>query len=295
MARILKTGLAGLIVLSALACTQQARAGTHPSVSRGAMCVGRRLQSGVGMRRAGLHQADRRRNRRDRRSPGRRFGPRKRWLAQRRLQLAGGRVFLTPDECATWTQISSADSDIDVLSIVRWNSNLPAGTVGGIYKSPDYGSTWTASSSGIPASAVMTKETIDAQQHRSKNQPPSAGRREFLRSLGAAALAGMMDPFKFARAAITPGQKAIHVTDLCTATITGLSSNCTLIRLDTDKGISGYGECGCEDTSALSALCALRPTILGMDPTRVDKVFNAIKNDCDPFDPDNQKLTSRKT
>ena len=99
------------------------------------------------------------------------------------------------------------------------------------------------------------------------------GRREFLRTLGAstvgaAGLAGM-GPFHFARAAITPGEKGIYITDLCTATLTGLNSNCTIIRIDTNKGISGYGECRCEDTSALTELRGLKSTVLGMNPTQI--------------------------
>jgi L-alanine-DL-glutamate epimerase-like enolase superfamily enzyme len=133
-----------------------------------------------------------------------------------------------------------------------------------------------------------------------RNTKTSIGRRDFLRTLGAAGvgaagLAGIMDPFKLARAAITPGQKGLYITDLCTATIAGLNSNCTIIRLDTNKGISGYGEARCEDSNALSELRALKPTILGMNPTQVDKVFAAIKNYGDPFTPANQKLTVRKT
>ena len=62
---------------------------------------------------------------------------------------------------------------------------------------------------------------------------------------------GIMGPFDFARAAITPGEKGIYITDLRTATITGLNGNATIIRLDTNKGISGYGEAGVK-TPALS-------------------------------------------
>ena len=121
-----------------------------------------------------------------------------------------------------------------------------------------------------------------------RNSPSAMGRRQFLRTLGAgtvgaAGLAGVLSPFRFARAAITPGQKGLYITDLCTATITGLNSNCTIIRLDTNKGISGYGECRCEDTNSIAELRALKPTILGMNPTQVDKVFNAIKNYGTPF------------
>jgi L-alanine-DL-glutamate epimerase-like enolase superfamily enzyme len=114
------------------------------------------------------------------------------------------------------------------------------------------------------------------------------GRRAFLRTLGvatagAAGLTGVMGPFRSARAEIKPGQKGIYITDLRTATITGLNSNCTIIRLDTNQGISGYGECRCEDTNSISELRGLKSTILGMNPTQVDKVFDAIKNYGNPF------------
>jgi L-alanine-DL-glutamate epimerase-like enolase superfamily enzyme len=135
---------------------------------------------------------------------------------------------------------------------------------------------------------------------RAARRPSAMGRRDFLRtvgaaSVGAAGLAAVSDPFKFARAAITPGEKGIYITDLCTATIKGLNNNCTIIRLDTNKGISGYGECRCEDTSSMNALRALKPTILGMNPTQVEKVFNAIKTYGDPFGTSNRNLIPRKT
>jgi L-alanine-DL-glutamate epimerase-like enolase superfamily enzyme len=110
--------------------------------------------------------------------------------------------------------------------------------------------------------------------------PSSMGRREFLRRLGAtvgaAGIAGIMSPFDFARAAITPGEKGIYITDLCTTTISGLNSSAIIVRLDTNKGISGYGECRCEDTNTMRELRTLKPYILGMNPTQVDKVFNVI-------------------
>jgi L-alanine-DL-glutamate epimerase-like enolase superfamily enzyme len=106
------------------------------------------------------------------------------------------------------------------------------------------------------------------------------GRREFLRRLGAtvgaAGIAGMMSPFDYARAAITPGEKGIYITDLCTATISGLNSSAVIVRLDTNKGISGFGECRCEDTHLTTELRTIKPLILGMNPTQVDKIFNVI-------------------
>jgi hypothetical protein len=73
-------------------------------------------------------------------------------LARTWDSLNGGRVFLTADDGANWTQISSADSDIDILSIVLLDSTILAGTWDGFYLSTDGGATWTAiTPTGIPA------------------------------------------------------------------------------------------------------------------------------------------------
>jgi L-alanine-DL-glutamate epimerase-like enolase superfamily enzyme len=103
------------------------------------------------------------------------------------------------------------------------------------------------------------------------------GRREFLRKLGkttvgAAGIAGIIGPFEFARAAITPGEKGIYITDMYR---TRLNVGGVIIRLDTNKGISGYGECRDVDNNAVTDLSRLKSTIIGMNPTQVDKVFNA--------------------
>jgi L-alanine-DL-glutamate epimerase-like enolase superfamily enzyme len=108
----------------------------------------------------------------------------------------------------------------------------------------------------------------------------SMGRREFLKMLGVTAVAatgitGVAGPFDFARAAITPGEKGIYITDMYR---TKLSVGGVIVRLDTNKGISGYGECRDVDSNAATELSGLKPIILGMNPTQVDKVFNAIKN-----------------
>ena len=113
-----------------------------------------------------------------------------------------------------------------------------------------------------------------------KISPSSMGRREFLRrlgatTLGAAGITGITGPFDFARAAITPGEKGIYITDMYR---TKLSVGGVIVRIDTNKGISGYGECRDVDPNTATELSGLKSIILGMNPTQVDKVFNAIKN-----------------
>jgi L-alanine-DL-glutamate epimerase-like enolase superfamily enzyme len=102
---------------------------------------------------------------------------------------------------------------------------------------------------------------------------PALGRREFLRVLGASVgAAGIMGPFEFARAASEPG---IYITDIYR---TQLDVGGVIVRIDTNKGISGYGECRDVDPNSVAELSALKPLIMGMNPTHVDKVLGAIRN-----------------
>lgn len=77
--------------------------------------------------------------------------------------LNGGRMFLTADNGANWTQSSSADSDIDILSIVMLNDNILAGTWNGFYLSPLDGTNWNAvTPTGIPEdTAIWSIAMID--------------------------------------------------------------------------------------------------------------------------------------
>jgi hypothetical protein len=70
--------------------------------------------------------------------------------------LIGGRVFLTDDNGTKWTQIGSADSDIDILSIVMWDNNLLAGTWNGFYRSTLEDIHWEPfAPNGIPADTAI--------------------------------------------------------------------------------------------------------------------------------------------
>jgi hypothetical protein len=77
--------------------------------------------------------------------------------------LNGGRMFLTADNGTNWTQSSSADSDIDILSIVMLNNNILAGTWNGFYLSPLDGTNWNAfTPTGIPEdTAIWSIAMID--------------------------------------------------------------------------------------------------------------------------------------
>ena len=67
----------------------------------------------------------------------------------------------------------------------------------------------------------------------------------------------------------------LKITDLRVATIVGAPMTCPLIRIDTNQGLSGYGEVrdGASGTYALF----LKSRILGENPCNVDRLFRKIK------------------
>jgi photosystem II stability/assembly factor-like uncharacterized protein len=70
--------------------------------------------------------------------------------------LNGGRTFLTADQGATWTPISSADSSIGILSVVMVNNTIIAGTWNGFFRSTTSGTSWNAvTPAGIPADSAI--------------------------------------------------------------------------------------------------------------------------------------------
>lgn len=109
------------------------------------------------------------------------------------------------------------------------------------------------------------------------------GRRSFFKTLGAsaagAAVAGWLSDgdvegaVKNVRRNSIPSQ--LKITDLRVAVITGAPMNVPLIRIDTNQGVSGYGEVR-DGGSKIYALM-LKSRILGENPCNVDKIFRKIK------------------
>ena len=75
----------------------------------------------------------------------------------------GGRVFFTDDNGTNWAQISSADSDIDILSVLMWNNNIFAGTWDGFYRCTLDDINWEPfEPNGIPAdTSIWSAAMID--------------------------------------------------------------------------------------------------------------------------------------
>lgn len=68
---------------------------------------------------------------------------------------------------------------------------------------------------------------------------------------------------------------ALEITDLRVAVVVGAPMTCPLIRIDTNQGISGYGEVR-DGASEVYALM-LKSRILGENPCNVDRIFRRIK------------------
>lgn len=77
----------------------------------------------------------------------------------------------------------------------------------------------------------------------------------------------------FVRTASRPS--ALQITDLRTATVGWEHWRFTIIRIDTNQGISGYGEV--RDLASKTYALMLKSRLLGENPCNVDKLFRKIK------------------
>jgi L-alanine-DL-glutamate epimerase-like enolase superfamily enzyme len=67
----------------------------------------------------------------------------------------------------------------------------------------------------------------------------------------------------------------LKITDLRTVNLVDLPMRCTLIRIDTNQGISGFGEV--RDGASKTYVLLLKSRIVGENPCNVDKILRKIK------------------
>ncbi len=67
----------------------------------------------------------------------------------------------------------------------------------------------------------------------------------------------------------------LKITDLRFADIDGAPKRCTLLKIETNQGITGYGEV--RDASSRTYAAMLKSRILGENPCNVEKIFRRIK------------------
>lgn len=67
----------------------------------------------------------------------------------------------------------------------------------------------------------------------------------------------------------------LKITDMRVVDIVNAPMHCTILRIDTNQGISGYGEV--RDGGSRNFALALKSRILGENPCNIDKIFRRIK------------------
>src|SRR6266581_4972378 len=108
------------------------------------------------------------------------------------------------------------------------------------------------------------------------------GRRSFFRSFSMAAgtgAAGLLSEPGVEAAVQNVNRNSVpsqlKITDLRVAVVKEAPMTCPIIRIDTNQGISGYGEV--RDGASKTYALMLKSRLLGENPCNVDKVFRKLK------------------
>ncbi|MEX6688663.1 mandelate racemase/muconate lactonizing enzyme family protein [Danxiaibacter flavus] len=134
-------------------------------------------------------------------------------------------------------------------------------------------------------------EKIGLKEEAENSAPPveaaiahENSRRSFLKkstlggiALGAFMFAPLEDTLAQATQKVNRNSSAsdLKITDMRYATIMNSTGRCTIIRIDTNQGISGYGEV--RDGADWRYAMFLKSRIMGMNPCSVEQIFKRIK------------------
>lgn len=77
------------------------------------------------------------------------------------------------------------------------------------------------------------------------------------------------------RALAAPMAKKVKITGIRAMALKNIANNC-LIRIDTDAGLSGYGEAGASGPMARARLLTMKPLLLGKDPLAIEVHFHEL-------------------
>ena len=126
--------------------------------------------------------------------------------------------------------------------------------------------------------------TLGITDAEEKEVPPSSDRRSFLKKAGLGGLAlGAFIKQPFAPTLDYAMQKVnkssaptdLKITDMRYAVVMNGNARCPIIRIDTNQGISGWGEV--RDGATWRYALFLKSRILGMNPCNVEMIFKKIK------------------
>ncbi|MCL2081413.1 MAG: mandelate racemase/muconate lactonizing enzyme family protein [Oscillospiraceae bacterium] len=67
----------------------------------------------------------------------------------------------------------------------------------------------------------------------------------------------------------------LRITDIRVADVVGLPFHCTLVKVYTNQGLTGYGEV--RDGASRDYILALKSRVLGENPCNIDKIFRRVK------------------
>src|ERR1700724_4359498 len=95
-------------------------------------------------------------------------------------------------------------------------------------------------------------------------------RRDLIRIALALPSAGLFARF---RAMAAPELKRVKITNIRAMAIQNIAGNC-LIRIDTDGGVTGYGEAGATGPMARARIATMRDLLVGKDPLTIEVHFH---------------------
>lgn len=95
-------------------------------------------------------------------------------------------------------------------------------------------------------------------------------RRDLLRMAVALPAVGLFSSY---RALAAPNFNRVKITNIRAMSIKNISGNC-LIRIDTDAGLTGYGEAGATGPMARARIETMRPMLIGKDPLAIEVHFH---------------------
>src|SRR3954453_21630893 len=77
------------------------------------------------------------------------------------------------------------------------------------------------------------------------------------------------------KAMAAPVTKMAKITAIKTLALDNLGDGC-LVKVETDAGISGYGEAGFSAQAARAIIETMKPALIGQDPLAIEKHFYIV-------------------
>src|ERR1700722_19162222 len=99
-------------------------------------------------------------------------------------------------------------------------------------------------------------------------------RRDLLRVAASLPAAGLFTRFKVMAAS---NVNRVKITNIRAMAIRNIAGNC-LIRIDTDSGLTGYGEAGATGPMARARIESIKPLLLGKDPLEIEVHFQQMSS-----------------